>query len=120
MRTKNKVQTLNKVLSRRLSDSKQRAKKYDREHTIDRTYLDALYAQSSGKCPLSGLPFSMVVGDKLSPSLDRIDSSKGYIPGNVWFIAHWINIAKNDMDLKQFKGFVNSMADNLGRSTINE
>jgi hypothetical protein len=31
-----------------------------------------------------------------APTLDRIDSSKGYVPGNVWVIGHRANAIKND------------------------
>ena len=38
-------------------------------------------------------------------SLDRIDSSKGYIPGNIQFVCSCINLLKNklsDLEVKHF------------------
>jgi len=29
-------------------------------------------------------------------SVDRIDSSKGYVPGNVQLVCKWVNLAKQD------------------------
>lgn len=46
-------------------------------------------------CPILGVelvPFS----GSYSPSLDRMDSSKGYIPGNVWVISNRANTLKSD------------------------
>ena len=49
-------------------------------------------------CPLLGLPFPS--GEErngvTSPSLDRIDPSKGYVPGNVWIVGRRANMVKND------------------------
>lgn len=49
-------------------------------------------------CPLLGIPLSHGVGHShaASPSLDRIDPSKGYVKGNVWVISSRANAIKND------------------------
>ena len=41
-------------------------------------------------------------------SLDRIDSSKGYVKGNVWVISMMANSMKSDSNYEDFK----KMADN--------
>lgn len=52
-------------------------------------------------CPILHVP--LVLGNRHSmddsPSIDRIDSSKGYVPGNVWIISHKANRLKSDKDL---------------------
>lgn len=48
-------------------------------------------------------------GKKASPALDRIDSTKGYIKGNVWVISHLANMMKsnaNNEDLVKFSNWV--------------
>ncbi len=49
-------------------------------------------------CPILGIPIS--VTDKRvsghSPSLDRINPAKGYIPGNVAVISYRANTIKSD------------------------
>jgi hypothetical protein len=49
-------------------------------------------------CPIFGIPLSMAVGrlNDNSPSLDRIDNNRGYIPGNVVVISQRANQIKND------------------------
>ena len=49
-------------------------------------------------CPLLGIPIhyhSSYSRDNW-PSIDRIDNSKGYIPGNVWIISSRANRIKSD------------------------
>jgi hypothetical protein len=41
-----------------------------------------------------------------SPTLDRIDSSLGYIPGNVRIISHKANRYKNDMTREQLQNIL--------------
>ncbi len=65
-----------------------------------------LFLQQNKKCALSGieLTFSKIRKDTTGKtiSLDRIDSSKGYVPGNVQFVHKHINIMKNKFDQDYF------------------
>ena len=50
-------------------------------------------------CPLLGIPLKRCVGGSPgpgSPSIDRIDPARGYVPGNVWVISHRANRIKGD------------------------
>ena len=49
-------------------------------------------------CPIFNIPLTMQVGkaEDNSPSLDRIDSSLGYVKGNVAVISRKANVIKND------------------------
>lgn len=40
-----------------------------------------------------------------TPSLDRIDNTKGYVKGNVWVISHKANIMKNNATWDEIKIF---------------
>jgi hypothetical protein len=59
-------------------------------------------------CPVFGTP--LVRGTRKnctnSPSLDRIDSAKGYVRGNVWVISSRANTIKSDASLVELKQLV--------------
>ena len=42
-----------------------------------------------------------------SASIDRIDNSKGYIPGNVKIVTQKINKVKSDLSLEELKERIN-------------
>lgn len=49
-----------------------------------------------GRCEVTGLPFNLEGGKTWdSPSLDRIDNSKGYEPGNVRVVLYCVNVMSN-------------------------
>jgi hypothetical protein len=52
-------------------------------------------------CPVLGIPLKFGEGklSDFSPTIDRIDSAKGYVPGNVLVISHRANRIKNDANL---------------------
>lgn len=58
-------------------------------------------------CPLLGVPLKF--GNKedynYSPSLDRIDNTKGYIKGNVWVISKKANTMKSSATIGELQTF---------------
>ena len=80
-----------------------------------------LWESQQGICPYTGwkmvLPETSSqynreanVRDPKRASLDRIDSSKGYIKGNVQFVCHMANVAKNDYTHDQMIEFCRAIA----------
>lgn len=61
---------------------------------VDFDYIVSIFTET---CALSGLPITKDTG-----SIDRIDSSKGYIEGNIQWVHKDINKAKNDLDEARF------------------
>lgn len=77
-------------------------------------YLWELFIKQERKCALSGilLTFSANHGKiQGTASLDRIDSSKGYIEGNVQWVHTIINNMKWDMPQEQFLNMCNIISD---------
>lgn len=57
-------------------------------------------------CPVFGIPLFVNEGKKgacpNSPTLDRIDQSKGYVKGNIWVISSKANTLKSYGTLEDF------------------
>ena len=92
-------------------------KKRYKDFDIDLQYLKELWEQQQGICPFSGVnlvlnAYTNIFKDqRFSASLDRIDSSKGYIKGNVRWVSRAINHLKNDMSDEQLIEFLNLICD---------
>lgn len=83
--------------------SKSRALAKGLEHTI---IIEDI--QIPDKCPLLGIELKDNTGNgkgncRDSPSLDRIDSSKGYTPDNVWVISNRANEIKSNATLEELE-----------------
>jgi len=62
------------------------------------------------KCPLLGIDIIPKAKDRThSPSLDRIDSSKGYTPDNIWVVSSRANTLKNDASLQELELLVENL-----------
>ena len=69
-------------------------------------------------CPILGLKLGPVGGGQNgrndnSPSLDRIDSSLGYVRGNVWVISNRANMLKRDATLAELRALTAGVARRL-------
>jgi len=58
-------------------------------------------------CPVLGIPLVFGIGTRVatanSPTIDRIDPTKGYIPGNVRVISYRANMLKNNMTYEEWE-----------------
>jgi hypothetical protein len=88
---------LKNLLRRTLLCSKKRdgGRRRDLGHDIDFGYLNDMYKAQDGKCAITGLAMIHKWNSPYSMSCDRIDSSIGYIKGNVQLVCQWVNLAKN-------------------------
>lgn len=71
------------------------------EFNIDYEYIDNLLTNQKNLCAISNVDIYLNKFNKTA-SLDRIDSSKGYIKGNVHWVHKTINQMKWDIDLSNF------------------
>lgn len=90
-----------------LYSSRARAKERGIEHTL--TSAD-IFVPSH--CPVLGfeLARSLENNRDTSPSLDRIDPSKGYTPDNVWVISFRAKRIKNDATLDELQLLCRALA----------
>lgn len=76
------------------------SKRRNLEHLITLEDVRVAYELTGGVCPVTGCCRAFKLGEGTqgdryaSPSLDRIDSSLGYVPGNIWVICFECNSIK--------------------------
>jgi hypothetical protein len=88
---------------------------------LDLIYLSQLWDTQGGFCALSGLPMHLPrnslawekdTRNPWKPSLDRTDSSIGYVRGNVRYVVMMANLAKHQFTdeelLKLCRAIVNN------------
>lgn len=94
------------------TDINRDARKRNLEFSVTMEYLSDLYEKQNHKCNLSGLAigFSKARSYISTASLDRIDSSKGYVEGNVQWIYKDINFMKRDYPQDYFLRIVAQIA----------
>lgn len=104
------------------STLKHGAKLRSLEFSLDRKETIALLEKQGGKCALTGLPIRFAIGraahmkGETTASLDRKDNTKGYVPGNVWWVHKDINRLKNDYPFDTFVQFCTLIADHARRA----
>lgn len=98
-----------KFPERRFSYFLRNCRKRFKECTITLNDLQEQWERQNGICPYSGISLVIPTYERnhnnliYSASVDRIDSSKGYIPGNIQFVSTCINYMKNMMSDKDTK-----------------
>lgn len=99
---------LNKANSRKI------IKDFDCDITLE--YLKELWEKQRGVCPYLGIVLSLgpTRNPNLKASLDRIDSSKGYIKGNVQFISMTMNYAKSSFNEEVLYNLIDLIVKNHG------
>ena len=117
----NKVKSSNKYkelsedhewkLKQTLRASKNRAKAKGLEHTLTLDDIKDLYPLD-GRCPVFGFELTWGNPRWSSPSLDRIDSTKGYTYDNCQVISNKANVIKNDASLEELELLVNYLKEN--------
>ncbi len=86
---------------------KKGAKQRNIDFDVSIEYLWGVYIQQNKKCPYTNIdlilkPKSSDFRTPENASLDRIDSSKGYVEGNVQWVYKRVNNMKNDMTHDEF------------------
>jgi hypothetical protein len=100
-------------IKRSATSTKRRA--LDFEVSIE--FLWELFECQNGRCALTGIPLTfpetMSTASILlsTASLDRIDSSEGYVEGNVQWVHKHVNLMKNRFDQNYFIQLCRRIAD---------
>jgi hypothetical protein len=91
-----------------------------RNQIVDVTIIDLInqWDVQNGICPFSGVKLELSSYSKIkknpiySASLDRIDSSLGYVKNNIRWVSRVINWMKNDMSDKQVNDLIEILVKN--------
>lgn len=98
-------------LTHRVTAAKSRAEASGYGFDIDKQFIGELLVEQEGRCAVSGVLLdtsdtgTAKVRGRHTPSIDRIDSKKGYTRDNVRLVTQAVNIAKGvweDKDLVEF------------------
>lgn len=81
---------------------------------VDKDQLDNQYSKQGGLCALTGLKMGGGSKSPYRPSIDRIDSSKGYFADNVQFVCSVVNVMKNKISEPEFIRLCGLIARNRG------
>ena len=77
--------------------------------------LETLWFSQNGKCAFTGWPMTMELTKGVvstNCSIDRKDSSLGYVPGNVQLVCRAVNIAKHDLSGSDFLQLCRAVLEN--------
>ena len=109
---KNKRKDFNYRLQMLINASKQRASIKGREHSISVADLKELYPKD-GCCPIFGmkLEFNSAGFRENSPSIDRIDSQKGYTRDNIQIISWKANRIKGYASVEELEMLLSYLKD---------
>jgi len=90
------------------------AKRSNKQLLVEITveYAWELFLLQNRRCTLSGMPlkFGSYYSEETTASLDRIDSGKGYLVGNVQWLHKTINKMKQNMTDSDFLDFCRTVA----------
>lgn len=102
-----------KPLEQLLKTVKGNAKRVGREFTIKIEDLYELWKIQDGNCFFTNRKMDYELGDKTSVSIDRLDSSIGYIKSNIVLCQSKVNVVKNDLTIEELKTFCQEVLETL-------
>ena len=92
------------------------AKLRGHEFTITLPDMWNLYVEQGGLCALSGLPIQLgyrgSIKQTQTASIDRINSTIGYVAGNVHWVHLQVNLMKQKLSVAEFITLCKAVADN--------
>ena len=105
-RRRSQQERLDNPLLNAFKTAKSRAKSRGLEFNIEKEDLELPEV-----CPVFGIPIIPARGYRTdnSPSLDRIDNTKGYVKGNVRIISWLANCRKGDLTIEQVEALLRYM-----------
>ena len=64
------------------------------DYNLDLDYVCELWEKQNGKCAITNMQMLTEYNNLMAVSVDRIDSSKGHVKGNIQLVCQFVNFAK--------------------------
>lgn len=94
--------------------SKKNANTNNYDFDLDIKFIKDLLTKQNNKCAYSGIKFQDNFNNKFNyPTIDRIDSTKGYTKDNVCICTFYINMMKSNLTIEQFKDTITKIYNNI-------
>lgn len=106
--TLNYRKTKEGALKELIKSARSRAKQKSMAFDLDYDWLCGLFDSQGGKCKVTGLPLDFETNSDYNkinpraPSLDRIDTNRGYTKENVRLVCAQVNLAINWWGIEKF------------------
>lgn len=104
-----------KILKWRFLGARDRAKRHNIEFSITEKDLIELWKEQEGLCALTKIPMTYTLQEgrnNTNISIDRIDSTKGYIKDNIQLVCMAVNQMKSDLTMPELVFFCKNIIDN--------
>lgn len=117
-RRPSKVKYLNTIdgfIKSIVQHAKNRKKSKEYGYDLDFNYIMDMYNNQDGLCAISNVRMTTISGSGIintNLSIDRIDSSIGYLKGNIQLVCRIVNLMKSDMSSKEFYLWCNMISKN--------
>lgn len=106
---------LERLLVERIAGARDRAKRKNIYFDLEVDSIKKMWELQDGKCALSGIKMTHVMGEGRTPtniSIDQIEASKGYTINNIQLVCMAVNQMKSDLTNEELLLFCNGVINN--------
>jgi len=107
------------IINQRYLAAKHRSIRKGLEFSIDESYIHDLLKEQNNRCKYSGILLdTTTIGDDTKNktimnyntlSIDRLDSTEGYIEGNIVLVTSIVNTMKNNLTEEEFLSLIETI-----------
>ena len=100
------------LLKKKVDSARIRSRKAGQDCDLTDEMVFAILADQNGLCYYTGIPMTGKPGNLDNISIDRVESTKGYIRGNIVLCCEAINIMKNQMSYENLLKYSKDLIEN--------
>lgn len=120
LRSLRSSKTILNIVRCSIQNWKLKCKRRGWDFDVSLDYLVSLWNEQDGRCFYTGEELSLNRGKSQwnSASLDRMDSSRGYVKGNVVWTSRLVNSSKGQRNVDEFVGFCRKVVSHIDGKTV--